>query len=77
MSIRVMPAGDGYRYLQNSVVIGDGDRDAASALTRYYLESGTPLSQWSGAFAVASNATCGIPCTCGADQDIESATGDA
>lgn len=36
-----MTAGDGYRYLLNSVVAGDGDRDAASALTRYYLEAGT------------------------------------
>lgn len=43
-----MTAGDGYRYLLNSVVIGDGDRDAASALTRYYLESGTPPGTWTG-----------------------------
>lgn len=43
-----MTAGDGYRYLLNSVVIGDGDRDAASALTRYYLEAGTPPGFWVG-----------------------------
>lgn len=43
-----MTAGDGYRYLLNSVVTGDGDRDAASALTRYYLESGTPPGAWIG-----------------------------
>ncbi|MGP5262404.1 relaxase domain-containing protein [Glutamicibacter arilaitensis] len=48
MSIRVMTAGDGYRYLLNSVVIGDGDRDGVSALTRYYLESGTPPGAWIG-----------------------------
>ncbi|MGO2933363.1 MobF family relaxase [Microbacterium sp.] len=48
VSIRVMTAGDGYRYLLNSVVTGDGDRDAASALTRYYLESGTPPGTWTG-----------------------------
>ena len=42
VSIRVMTAGDGYRYLLNSVVIGDGDRDAVAALKRYYLEAGTP-----------------------------------
>jgi len=48
VSIRVMTAGGGYRYLLNSVVIGDGDRDAASALTRYYLESGTPPGIWTG-----------------------------
>lgn len=43
-----MTAGDGYRYLLNSVVVGDGDRDAASALTRYYLEAGTPPGFWLG-----------------------------
>ncbi|PRI10486.1 conjugal transfer protein [Leucobacter massiliensis] len=43
-----MTAGDGYRYLLNSVVIGDGDRDAAAALTRYYQESGTPPGIWFG-----------------------------
>lgn len=48
VSIRVMTAGGGYRYLLNSVVTGDGDRDAASALTRYYLESGTPPGAWTG-----------------------------
>ncbi|MGP9662637.1 MULTISPECIES: MobF family relaxase [Micrococcales] len=48
VSIRVMTAGDGYRYLLNSVVAGDGDRDAASVLTRYYLESGTPPGTWIG-----------------------------
>lgn len=44
-----MTAGDGYRYLLNSVVTGDGDRDAASALTRYYLEVGAPPGTWIGA----------------------------
>lgn len=43
-----MNAGDGYRYLLNSVVVSDGDRDAAAALTRYYLESGTPPGSWIG-----------------------------
>ncbi|MGP9604775.1 MobF family relaxase [Brachybacterium sp. AOP42-E1-35] len=43
-----MTGGDGYRYLLNSVVTGDGDRDAASALTRYYLEPGTPPGSWIG-----------------------------
>lgn len=40
VSIRVMAAGDGYRYLLNSVVTGDRDRYAASSLTMYYLKSG-------------------------------------
>ncbi len=44
-----MTAGQGYRYLLNSVVVGDGDRDAASALTRYYSQAGTPPGRWIGA----------------------------
>lgn len=48
VSIRVMTAGQGYRYLLNSVVVGDGDRDAATALTRYYEQSGTPPGRWYG-----------------------------
>lgn len=43
-----MTAGEGYRYLLNSVVTGDGNRDAASVLTMYYLESGTPPGRWLG-----------------------------
>ncbi|QOD09528.1 hypothetical protein [Rathayibacter toxicus] len=42
VSISVMTPGEGYLYLLNSVVNGDGDRDAAKAITRYYQESGTP-----------------------------------
>ena len=48
VSIRVMTAGDGYRYLLSSVVAGDGARDAPAALMRYYLESGTPPGTWAG-----------------------------
>jgi len=48
VSIRVLAAGDGYRYLLNSVVKGDGDRNASSALTRYYGECGTPPGRWMG-----------------------------
>ncbi|MGO1316797.1 MAG: MobF family relaxase [Cellulomonadaceae bacterium] len=60
-----MTAGDGYRYLLNSVVTGDGDRDAASALTRYYLESGTPPGSWagSGLAGLAGGVTAGAAVT--------------
>lgn len=46
--MRVMSAGDGYRYLLKSVASGDGDRDMATALTRYYAEKGTPPGRWLG-----------------------------
>ena len=41
--MRVMSAGDGYRYLLRTVVAGDGDRSLSTPLTRYYAEAGTPL----------------------------------
>lgn len=44
-----MSAGQGYRYLLKSVVAGDRDRDAASALTGYYTDAGTPPGIWLGA----------------------------
>lgn len=46
VSIRVMTAGQGYRYLLDSidVDVGDGDQDAVTGLTRCYVEAGTPFS---------------------------------
>lgn len=49
VSMRVMSAGDGYRYLLKSVVAADGDRALSTPLTRYYLEEGTPPGRWLGA----------------------------
>ena len=43
-----MTAGQGFRYLLHSVVAGDGHRDAATALTRYYEQTGTPPGRWYG-----------------------------
>ncbi|MEW1976548.1 MobF family relaxase [Microbacterium profundi] len=49
MTIRVMSSGKGYEYLLKSVVVGDGDREMSSPLTRYYTESGCPPGTWVGA----------------------------
>ena len=49
VSMRVMSAGDGYRYLLKSVAVGDGNRDLTTPLTRYYQEKGTPPGFWIGA----------------------------
>jgi len=49
VSMRVMSAGDGYRYLLRSVAAGDGNRAHSTPLTRYYSESGTPPGYWIGA----------------------------
>jgi conjugative relaxase-like TrwC/TraI family protein len=48
VSISRMSGGSGYRYLMLSVAVGDGDRRAGNALTRYYAESGTPPGRWLG-----------------------------
>lgn len=48
VSMRVMSAGVGYRYLLGSVAAGDGARAASTPLTRYYAEEGTPPGRWIG-----------------------------
>ncbi|WP_062389920.1 MobF family relaxase [Demequina iriomotensis] len=48
VSMRVMSAGDGYKYLLKSVAAGDTDRSLSTPLTRYYAEAGTPPGRWLG-----------------------------
>jgi len=47
--MRVMSAGDGYKYLLRTVAAGDGDRSLSTPLTRYYAEEGSPPGRWLGA----------------------------
>jgi conjugative relaxase-like TrwC/TraI family protein len=46
--MRVMSAGDGYKYLLRTVAAGDGTRSLSTPLTRYYTEEGTPPGRWMG-----------------------------
>jgi conjugative relaxase-like TrwC/TraI family protein len=46
--MRVMHAGQGYLYLLKTVAAGDGDRNLATPLTRYYQADGTPPGVWAG-----------------------------
>jgi len=46
--MRVMSAGDGYKYLLRTVAAGDGKRSLSTPLTRYYSEQGTPPGRWMG-----------------------------
>ncbi|MCK3769946.1 relaxase domain-containing protein [Microbacterium aerolatum] len=46
--MRVMSAGDGYKYLLRTVAAGDGDRSLSTPLTRYYAEEGSPPGFWLG-----------------------------
>ena len=46
VSMRAMSAGDGYRYLTGSVIVGDGPRDRSLPLVEYYAQSGTPAGRW-------------------------------
>jgi len=47
--MRVMSAGDGYKYLLRTVAAGDGKRSLSTPLTRYYNAEGTPPGRWLGA----------------------------
>ncbi|WP_223627709.1 MobF family relaxase [Microbacterium sp. EST19A] len=46
--MRVMSAGDGYKYLLRTVAAGDGDRSLFTPLMRYYNAEGTPPGRWLG-----------------------------
>jgi conjugative relaxase-like TrwC/TraI family protein len=48
VSMRVMSAGDGYKYLLKTVAAADGNRRLSTPLTRYYMEEGTPPGRWLG-----------------------------
>ena len=48
VSMRVMSAGDGYKYLLRTVAAGDGIRSLSTPLTRYYSAHGTPPGRWIG-----------------------------
>lgn len=53
VSMRVMSAGDGYKYLLRTVAAGDGDRALSTPLTRYYAEKGSPPGRWIGSAVAA------------------------
>ncbi len=53
VSMRVMSAGDGYKYLLRTVAAGDGDRSLSTPLTRYYAEEGSPPGRWLGSGVAA------------------------
>ncbi|WP_090710251.1 MobF family relaxase [Mycetocola miduiensis] len=46
--MRVMSAGNGYKYLLRTVAAGDGQRSLFTPLTRYYSANGTPPGRWLG-----------------------------
>ncbi|MBC9944760.1 relaxase domain-containing protein [Leucobacter sp. cx-328] len=48
VSMRLMSAGDGYKYLLRTVAAGDGDRSLSTPLTRYYDADGAPPGRWMG-----------------------------
>ncbi|HQE47266.1 MAG TPA: MobF family relaxase [Rhodoglobus sp.] len=48
VSMRVMSAGDGYKYLLKTIAAADGNRPLSTPLTRYYAAAGTPPGRWLG-----------------------------
>ncbi|TAM90290.1 MAG: TrwC relaxase, partial [Jatrophihabitans sp.] len=61
VSIRRLSLGAGYEYLLRSVARGDAAANAASPLTRYYTESGTPPGRFLGAGLAGLADGAGIP----------------
>jgi conjugative relaxase-like TrwC/TraI family protein len=61
MSIRRMSLGSGFRYLMSSVAQSDGAGLHASALTRYYAETGTPPGRFLGAGLAGLADGAGVP----------------
>jgi conjugative relaxase-like TrwC/TraI family protein len=55
ISIRRMSLGAGFRYLMESVAVGDGAGGHPSGLVRYYAESGTPPGIFLGACLAGLN----------------------
>lgn len=53
VSMRVMSAGDGYKYQLKTIAAADGDRSLSTPLNRYYAEAGTPPGHWLGAGVLA------------------------
>jgi len=49
LTIRRLSMGSGFKYLMDSIAVGDGKPDQTSNLTRYYAESGTPPGVFLGA----------------------------
>ena len=49
ISVRRMSLGAGYRYLMESVALGDGTGHRSTSLTDYYAQSGTPPGVFLGA----------------------------
>lgn len=46
VSMRVMRAGDGYKYLLRSFAAADADRWLSTPLIHSYAEAGTPPCRW-------------------------------
>ena len=42
LTMRRLSMGAGFKYLMESIAVGDGAAQQSSTLTRYYTESGTP-----------------------------------
>ena len=60
LSIRRMTLGSGYRYLMESVAVGDGVRHQSLSLGDYYAASGTPPGVFLGGGLAALDGGAGV-----------------
>ena len=60
LTIRRLALGSGYKYLTDSIAVGDGGAEPGTAMTRYYEASGTPPGVWMGAGLAALDGGAGL-----------------
>ncbi|MGH3263997.1 MAG: MobF family relaxase, partial [Trebonia sp.] len=61
LTIRRLALGSGYKYLTESIAVGDGPAQKGTPLTRYYEASGTPPGVWMGAGLAGLDNGRGLP----------------
>ena len=49
LTVRRLALGSGFKYLMESIAVGDGAAEPGTPLSRYYESSGTPPGVWMGA----------------------------
>ena len=60
LTVRRLALGSGFKYLMDSIAVGDGAAEPGTPLTRYYESSGTPPGVWMGAGLAGLNGGAGL-----------------
>ncbi|MGO9899918.1 MAG: MobF family relaxase [Solirubrobacteraceae bacterium] len=68
LTIRRLALGSGYKYLTESIAIGDGPAQPGTTLSAYYEASGTPPGVWMGAGLAALDGGVGVAAGSSVDE---------